>query len=241
MGFGMEKSGNRYVYPDQEVPEGISEFDTRFYEEMDLMFWLNPESGLREPFIQLPESSLFRNGKHFYRNAWRPVFTIDDDLIYVVFGSEPVIYVYSLNQPYSLLSRIPFDLQDYRYFSGSIDNSVNPTMMFTSGSVLNIKKIDHYFVIAYFPGYSSEDKEAESENKNQQENLLFRERMLKKYAKRIAIIDPLGNNIIDFVPDGLVPESMLLRNNELWMMEKPDNEVEQDYFRLFRVGLKVDS
>ena len=240
MGFGMEKSGNRYVYPDQVVPNGINKFETRFYEEMDLMFWLNPKSGNREPFIKLPRSSLFRNGKHFYINAWEPIFTIENDLMYVVFGSEPVINIYSLIEPYSLLSSIPFDLHDYRYFSGSIDNSVDPTLMFTSGSVLNIKKINHYFVIAYFPGYSSEDKEAESENKSQQENLLFRERMLNKYAKRIAIIDTFGNNIIDFVPDRLAPESMLLRNNELWMLEKPNEEVEQDYFRLFRVGLKTE-
>ena len=64
--------------------------------------------------------------------------------------------------------------------------------------------------------------------------------MLKKYAKRIAIIYTIGNAIRYFIPDGLAPESMLLRNHELWMMEKPDNEVERDYFRLFRVGLKVD-
>lgn len=239
MGFGMEKSGNRYVYPDQEVPGGISESDTRFYEEMQMMFWLNPESGNREPFIKLPESSLFRNGRHFYMGAWEPIFTIEDDRIYVVFGSEPVIYVYSLTEPYSLISSIPIDLEDYRYFSGSIDNSVDQTLMFTSGNVLNIKKVDGYFVIAYFPGYSSTDKEAERENKTHEENLIFRERMLKKYAKRIAILDAEGNSLTDFDPDGLVPESMLLRNNELWMLEKPDEEVEQDYFRLFRVGLNL--
>ena len=87
---------------------------------------------------------------------------------------------------------------------------------------------------------SSADNKAESENKTQQENLLIRERMLKKYAKKIAIIYTLDNKIGDFVPDGLVPESILLRNHELWIMEKPDNEGERDYFRLFRVGLKVD-
>jgi len=239
MGFGMEKLGNRYVYPDQVEPEDISESDTRFYKEMDLMFLLNPASGNREPFIKLPENSLFRNGKHFYMNAWEPIFTLEDDQMYVVFGSEPVIYVYSLNKPYSLISSIPIDLKDYRYFKGSINNSVDHTMMFTSGSVLNIKKIDGYFVIAYFPGYSIEDKEAESENKSHEENLLFRERMLKKYAQRIAILDAEDNIVGDFVPGKLDPKSMLVRNSELWMMEKPNEEVEQDFFRLFRVGLKA--
>tara|TARA_R110002124_G_scaffold194936_7_gene362066 strand:- start:23311 stop:23523 length:213 start_codon:yes stop_codon:yes gene_type:complete len=34
-------------------------------------------------------------------------------------------------------------------------------------------------------------------------------------------------------------QCMLLRNGELWMLEKSDEELEKNYFRLFRVGLKV--
>ena len=64
--------------------------------------------------------------------------------------------------------------------------------------------------------------------------------MLKKYAQRIAILDANGNTVSDFVPEGLVPSSMLVRNGELWMLEKPNEEVEHDYFRLFRVGLNTE-
>jgi hypothetical protein len=32
---------------------------------------------------------------------------------------------------------------------------------------------------------------------------------------------------------------MLLRDGQIWMRELPDEEIEQDYFRLFRVELKV--
>lgn len=239
MGFGMEKLGSKYLYIDQ----GSRNIDYRridAYNEMQLMNWLDPKTGEKEPFIQFPESSIFKSGKHFFRDSWAPAFTLADDKIYVIFGIEPVIYLYETSPPYSLLSNIPIDLEDYRYFTGSTDNSVDGTLRFTSGSVLNIKKVDGYFIIAYFPGYSSSDKEAENENKSHKENLLFRERMLKKYAKRIAILDGEGNRVSDFVPDGLAPESMLIRNNELWMLEKPDEEVEQDYFRLFRLELKIE-
>ncbi|WP_114748824.1 hypothetical protein [Pleomorphovibrio marinus] len=61
--------------------------------------------------------------------------------------------------------------------------------------------------------------------------------MKKKYQYRIAILDTLGNLIHDFVPGRLGPRSMLVRNGELWMQETPDEEVEEDFFRLFRVGL----
>lgn len=33
---------------------------------------------------------------------------------------------------------------------------------------------------------------------------------------------------------------MVVRNEELWLLEKSDDEIEQDYFRLFRVGLKIE-
>lgn len=62
--------------------------------------------------------------------------------------------------------------------------------------------------------------------------------MLNKYPNRIAILDSAGNLINDFVPGRLEPRSMLVRNGELWMIEKPDEEKERDFFRLFRVGLK---
>jgi hypothetical protein len=64
--------------------------------------------------------------------------------------------------------------------------------------------------------------------------------MRKKFPTRIAIVDSLGNVVNDFVPEGLEPKSMIIRNGELWMMEKPDEEEERDYFKLFRVGLKIE-
>ncbi len=237
MGFGMEKFDDLYVCVNQEFPDWVSESDIRLYEEIYLMMMLNPETGERMPFIQFPKTSLFRNGKHFYRGAWEPVFAIDKELIYVIFGAEPTIYVYSLKRPYSFVYSIPLDLKDYRYFKGSDDNFSDLSLLFTSGKILNIKKLEGYFIVAYFPGYSKEDKEAEKENRSREEKIAFRQGMLKKYAKRIAIIDSLGKRVGDFIPEGLVAESMLIRNNELWMIEEPSVEVELNYFRLFRVGL----
>lgn len=56
----------------------------------------------------------------------------------------------------------------------------------------------------------------------------------------MAVFDASGNRLSDFEPKGLVASSMVLRDGELWMQEFPEEEVEQDYFRLFRVGLKMD-
>src|SRR5690606_40084399 len=94
--------------------------------------------------------------------AWDPVYHPADDRIYVSFGLEPVIYVFDDSPPYSLLSSLPLDLPEYRYFKGADEYSSHWTffmLRFTSGMVLNIKKFDGDFLVAYFPGYNSEDTE----------------------------------------------------------------------------------
>jgi hypothetical protein len=238
MGFGMEKLDNRYVYINQEKPP----VNSQEYKKFRLMTWLNPESGEKEPFIEFPESSVFRNGNYFFLKSWFPVYTLEEDRIHVVFGSDPVIYEFEIQPPYSLLSTLPMNLPNYRQFKGS-ENSNDERlfgMAMISGSVENIKKIDGFYFVAYSPGYNRLDTETYFENKSPEEFKLFRERMQKKYLPKIAILDSLGNLINAFVPKGLVANSMLIRKGELWMLEKPAEEVEQDYFRLFRLELKIE-
>ncbi len=243
MGHGMEKLGDEYLYINQEFPPNIDYSDKTFLYELKLLKILYPESGEIKLFIQFSENSLFRNGKLFFRNAWDPVFHLGDNLIYVVFGLEPVIYAYEDSPPHTLVSNIPIEFNEFRNFKG-VDSFTDEVESFTdrfkSAFIENIKKIDGYFLIAYFPGYDGQDMEESKTNKSPDEWAIFREKIQKKYPRRIAIIDSFGNVINDFVPEGLDPKSMLLRNGELWMMEKPDEEIERDYFRLFKVGLKIE-
>jgi hypothetical protein len=238
MGFGMENSGHRYLYINQaKIPTELDSIG-----KFKLLVWLDPKSGKREPIINFPEESIFLNGNFFFMRSWFPIFTVSDERIYVVFGSEPTIYVYQNQFPYALEKRIPLTLNDYALFGGA--EEINDEKLFgmsmISGRVENIKKVNGFFIVAYFPGYDKIDVSTNFEHKTSEEALVFRERMLEKYRHRIAIVDTLGNVLNDFVPDGLDPSSMLLRDGQLWMMEKPNENQEQDYFRLFRVALKVE-
>ncbi len=239
MGFGMEKLGNKYLYVDQGSRD-IDYSRIGSYNEIRLLNWLDPKTGEKEPFIQFPESSLFKSGKHFFRDAWTPAFTVSDDLIYVAFGVEPVIYVYQSYHPYSLVSSIPLDLPGYQNYRGTDHYEINLSLWETSAKIDNIKRIDGLFVVAYSPGYNESDLRELYTNKLPQESRDFWQKMLEKYPSRIAIVDSLGHLVRDFDTKGMLAQSMLVRNGELWMMEKPDNEVERDYFRLFRVGLKIE-
>jgi hypothetical protein len=161
----------------------------------------------------------------------------------VSFGVEPVIYVYESYEPFGLLDRIPLDLINFSEYHGTEDpRDIRVLgMPFVSGRIENIKKVEGLLLVAYFPGYKDSDIELNFENLTVKDRTIFQERMRKKYQSRIAIIDSTGNVLKDFVPDGLVAESMLFRKGELWMMEKPDEEIERDFFRLFRVGLKLEN
>lgn len=239
MGFGMENLSNKFLYINQEPrPTEVHQ-----YKDHKILSLIDPVGGKRNTIIGFPENSIFLNGNYFFSASWFPVFTHDEDHIYVAFGSEPVIYIYDAKEPYSLKSSITLNFPGYNYFKGSdnpndIKNFIMPII---SGKIENIKLVGEHFLIAYFPGYDALDIETSLENKSPEEAKIFRERMGKKYPPRIAIIDSAGKVINDYIPEGLEPRSMLLRNGELWMMEKPDEEVEQDFFRLFRVGLKIEN
>lgn len=169
---------------------------------------------------------------------------IVEDLVFVVLGIEPVIYVYETSPPYSQISSISMDLPEYKYSQGADSHSSRLNyfeMPFTSGKILNIKWLEGYFIIAYFPGFDLRDSKEYADGKSTQELVNLSREMRRKYPTRMAVVDTLGNLVADFIPKNLDPKSMLLRNDELWMLEKPDLEVEQDYFRLFRVGLKIES
>lgn len=244
MGHGMEKIGEKFLYINQDTPEDNDYSNKNRYNDMYLLDMLDPTTGEKERIIKFPESSIFKSGKYFFRNAWDPVFHLENKKIHVAFGLEPVIYTFNAFPPYELESTLPIDLKDYNYFKGADEYSEDVSffgLRFTSGMILNIKKFQEFFLVAYFPGYDDLDTQTNFENKSPEESKLFYERMKKKYPHRIAIVDSTGKVINDFVPDNLEPSSMLLRNGQLWMMEKPDEEVERDYFRLFRVGLKVDN
>lgn len=242
MGYGMEKYGDRYLLHNQEFPPNKNYSDKDFVEDLFLLKWLVPETGEDLPFLKFPEKSLFRNGKYFFRNAWNPAYHLADELIYVAFGVEPVIYGFELKAPHQLVTTIPLEIEEFRNFKGGdafTDELASFVGIFQSAFIENIKKIDGYFIIGYFPGYDEGDIAEARENKSGEEYGVFLEKMKKKHPRRLAVADSTGKILHDFVPGRLDPRSMLLRDGQIWMRELPDEEIEQDYFRLFRVELKI--
>ncbi|MBN7817355.1 hypothetical protein [Algoriphagus pacificus] len=242
LGGGMEKSGNRLLYVNIEIPD-YSKNERKFYEELKILTWLDQSTGEKEPFISFPNSSIFRGDNFFFNNAWDPAFTIADNFVYVVFGVEPVIYSYDKHPPYSLISKTNLELPEYNYFKGA-EKITSDVSFFgqrrTSGRILNIKKIGEFFIIVYFPGFDFTDTQEQFENKSREESMLFQKRMNEKYPHKVAILNNKGKVLSHFPMEGFIPGSMVLRDNEIWMLESFDTESEQDYFRIFKFELNIE-
>lgn len=240
MGRGMIAVGDKFLYWNASRP-AVRHNDLRFYDEAYLMAWIYPETGKEEPIIQFPESSLFMSGKYFARDSWAPVFTISDELIHVVFGIEPVIYTFRSLSPYLLLSRIPIELPDYQNFNGVDSYQIElEWSSYVYGEITNIKKVDDIFLVTYLPSYDAYDREVSASNLSPEERKEFITRMRKKYSNRVVVLDSMGTLLAEIDPENLWPNTAIVRNGELWMMEKFDTEIERDYFRLFRVSLKLE-
>ncbi|WP_339713005.1 hypothetical protein [Cyclobacterium amurskyense] len=239
MGGGMTAIENKYLYWNASRPS-MRHNDLRFYDEAYLLSWIYPETGKAEPIIQLPESSIFRSGNYFARDSWTPVFTTSDEFIHVAFSIEPVIYTFRSSPPYSLLSRIPIELPDYQYFKGkdSYDFKLE-WLWFNYGKITNIKKVGDVFLVSYYPGYDAYDREVSASNLSPIERKEFIARMREKYNNRVVVMDSTGNLLAEIDPGNLWPSTTIIRNGELWMMEF-DPEIELDYFRLFKVSLKLE-
>ena len=242
MGRNFEKYRNKLLYFDQgSRKEDYTQIS--LYDELRVLNWHSPEIGEKMPFNPFPENSIFKSGRYFFRQSWLPAFTIADNLIYVVYGIEPMIYAFDVDEPHELKKSIPLNLRHYELFPGLAeytDDFRKLGLGFEWGKVENIKRIGDYFVLSYFPGNDATDRDLLWENKTPDEAITFRKRMDKKYPKRLQITDLNGNQLLDFAPDHYHPETMLQREGQLWVMAKPDPDVEEDFFRIFRLELKVE-
>jgi hypothetical protein len=222
----------------QRLPNGSLD-----YSKISPLALLDFNTGESVPILSIPTSSMFRKNLFFFDFASYTQFAVTDQYIICAFGIEPKLYLFSNESPFALVREFDLKLTNYQYFKGVEEYSPNNLELLfqqrVSGKILNIKKIGDYFLIGYFPGFDQNDANDALKKRSNEEAVDFWNQMAKKYPNRLAVADSTGKILHDFVPGRLDPSSMLLRDGQIWMRELPDEEIEQDYFRLFRVELKV--
>ncbi|MCH7401032.1 hypothetical protein ACFOUP_02000 [Belliella kenyensis] len=236
MGYAIGEIEEHYIYIDQGS-RSADYSDLKIYEEVHTMIIIHKSTGEKTPIIKIPSSSLYRNGQFFHRDDWAPIFEITDENLMVIFGGEPRIYFFDKIYPFDLIKYIDLSLPNYNYFQG--DPQFNPDSFrrwFSSGQIHTITYFEDHFVVGYFPGYDSQDQIESMENKSPEEARAFGTRMREKYLDRVAIFDSTGELLFDFAPEDYHPRSIIQRDGSLWAMQKENQDVELDYFGIFKIG-----
>jgi len=242
IGQRLENHKDKWITLSKEILN-LSNKDLNKFEHARILASMDQNTGKSDFFLKFPQKSVFRSGKYFFKDAWTPVFTFDEDKLHVVFGIEPVIYTYSASPPFDSLFSLPLHLVNYQFFKGAdsfssglrfFDNS------FTSGKILTIHKFQGNFLIAYYPGFNESNTAQQLLGKSTEEAINYLRDMKKKNPNRMAVVDSLGNRLADFAPEGLVATSMLIRNGDLWMLGSPDLEQGENKLKLFKLALKFE-
>ncbi|WP_164675176.1 hypothetical protein [Anditalea andensis] len=214
-----------------------------FYDHFLLLAMIDNNTGEINRFMGLEDDSIYKNGKGHDIADMMPMVDVKEDKIYIVVGKDTYLNVYDLNPPYALLQRTHLPLTDFKQNQGEDFAKVDPNMIrpdMSAGRISNVKVLDDYVIISYFQGYNDQDKEEFDLISNSQEFTAFSLRMKDKYPKYLLLLDKEGNKIKETtVPDGFNPTQFMVRDDHLWFMSNLNEEIEEDFWTVYKVALKA--
>lgn len=93
--------------------------DEEYYDQFQLLVKFDPEKGTAERIIHLEAESPFQTtGKAYEISEMSPSFTVLEDKLLVIAGTDPHLNVYDIHPPHLLLDRRPISYPDYNMGEG---------------------------------------------------------------------------------------------------------------------------
>ncbi|MFC4871396.1 hypothetical protein [Negadavirga shengliensis] len=214
-----------------------------FYDEFQLMVRINPENGELTRFLHLEEASVLKNGRGHDIGDMIPVFQIVNDHLYVIVAKDPHLNIYHLDDPGTLVKRVPLNYREFQIGEGQPLETVDPRMIspsMTIGKTYALKNVDDFLLTTYFPGIDRQDQEIYEQIFSGEEYRVFFDRMRKKYPYRLHITDLDGNRLVDMeLPEKLDQRQFLVRDGKLWFLSRFNQETEEDFVKVYQVGLEI--
>lgn len=211
-----------------------------FYDTFLQLVWADPKTGSFEQFLSLDSASIFQNNMSHEPSTLSPTFEVVNDQLYIITGIDPFLNVYELDSPYAKPKRIPLELTDYKLNTGEDPKKADPRAISydtSFGIILKLVKVGDTLVIMYETGYSEKDAIRSRENMSQSEWEEFYIHMKDKYKTRYQILDLDGKMLSDAeIPEEL-SDLFVSREGSLWFMGKPNPDVEEDFFTLYKVEI----
>ncbi|MEB2777687.1 hypothetical protein SYJ56_20395 [Algoriphagus sp. D3-2-R+10] len=159
--LGLFELGNKIYYP-QPIPESMSlgdDFFGAFY-KLPIIEAQDKTTGDTLGVLSLPETSvLFNNQIHGFPI---PVYTLDEDMLVLSIGIEPILYVYTREGDQFVYEKtVEVSIPDWiGYTPVPMDNPeqyFNEIRKIRPGSLTNIFVVGDYYLAIYHRGISEEE------------------------------------------------------------------------------------
>ncbi|MBN3581438.1 hypothetical protein JYB64_03500 [Algoriphagus aestuarii] len=231
---------------DQILLAGVvarSEFNKtqpEFYDTFLQLIWADTATGNFERFLNLEAESIFQNNMSHEPTTLSPKFEIIEDKLYVINGTDPYLNIYKKDPPYERISRIPLALKDYKLNPGEDPKKADPRAISydpSFGNILKMAKVQDKLVISYVSGYDEQDTQLQNENRTEEDWNAFNERVSNKYKTHYLILDLEGNQLADLESPDEFDDVFVSRAGDLWFLGKANPEVEEDFFKLYKVSI----
>lgn len=212
-----------------------------FYDNFLQLVWADTASGNFEQFLNFEAESIFQNNMSHEPTTLSPKFEVIDDKLYVISGTDPFLNIYQVDSPYTRIARVPLALKDYKLNPGEDPKLVDPRAISydpSFGNILKIAKVQNYLVVSYLTGYDEMDAELAKEQKSEDEWQAFNERVNKKYKTHYLILDLEGKQLADLESPEEFDNVFVSRDGSLWFFAKPNPEVEEDFAKIYQVGIQ---
>ncbi|MDN3688715.1 hypothetical protein [Cyclobacterium jeungdonense] len=213
-----------------------------YYDQFQLLVKFDPEKGSAERIIHLEEESPFRtSGKAFEIPEMSPSFTILEDKLLVIAGTDPHLNVYDIKAPHRLLERKPIAYPDYNAGQGIERTRADPKSIAydeSAGRTHTLKVYKDYLLSSFSPGYDFADRERYLTIDNREDYSAFREAIADKYPPALFLMDHQGEGIQKLsLPESLDHRQFLVRDGYLWWLSRFNSEVEEDFVKIYKVEI----
>lgn len=240
----IQRDDQEYLLYSLDIIEDSSDdFGPSFFQERKNLLMTNLETDETEVFLPFPEGSQFLNGNVFYFGDFRPVFTYveKEELLYVAFRNEPVLYVYDWHDEKPVLKEhIALELEGFEANSGFekglvsfgkiSDNKVNP---FPS-QIISVEKYGKDFLISYKPTPADKGDLNLYKSGEASQELIGK---LFEQAKTKTVVLTEGGTIVPLELPEMDSDSFRVIGDDIWWIKKHEGEEEQEDFILCRSRL----
>lgn len=220
--------------------------EQKYYDTFKHFELVDIATGSSTEIVPFEKNSRFLDGMGYYESDFWPALEAKDGKLYVALAGEPILYQYSLSPEGATLDTlVNLTIPGFAGIEGTPRAEFAEGMVMLNGStssIQNIHIVGDKLILNYYGGISAEDnaelsKLYEANKMEEAEEMYFR--LDSQVSRGVLVFDLasltfLGNLSL---PKNADLESFASGGGYLWMQKNPNDELEEDFLRIYKVKL----